>query len=209
MAIPALLNLVPADVIEYTAPKVEASYVAEQAPESDIRPAIERIADKWGIASSTLYNLAESESGVGKERVGDGGKSCGIIHFHQDFYPEEFSKCDDDEYILNKAAEMIANGEEWKFTPCSCIQTAKAMGAKLPKGNANDLFPNTSEAPRVGGVLILKYWNPDRHHVAYIEKISENGYHIVEGNFEKCKITRRVIPIEDRHIMGAYKWSDE
>lgn len=166
---------------------------------------IARIASAHKIEYQTLYNLAESESKLGEQRIGDGGKSCGIIHFHKDYYPEEFSKCEDDEYILNRAAEMISKGEDWKFTPCSCVQFAKAMGAKLPKGSANDLFPNTSEFPRVGGVLILKYWNPDRHHVAYIEAIKEDGYHIVEGNFERCKITKRVIPFNSKNIMGAYK----
>lgn len=140
--------------------------------------------------------------------MGDKGKSCGVIHFHKDHYPEENSRCDDDEYILTRAAEMIAKGEDWKFTPCSCVQTAKALGAKLPKGDANELHPNTSEAPAVGGVLILKYWNPARHHVAYIDSIQPDGYHIIEGNFEKCKITSRVIPFDSKNIMGAYRYPE-
>ncbi len=201
--------ITPVSVQEFTRPHVA---YAQEAPHIEIvetkEDQIKRIAEAHKIPPLTLRNLAESESQLGLKRVGDGGKSCGIIHFHKDYYPEENSKCDDDEYILNRAAEMIANGEDWKFTPCSCVQFAKARGAKLPKGNASDLFPNTSEAPRVGGVLILKYWDPDQHHVAYIESIDETGYHIIEGNFERCKITRRVIPIGDKHIMGAYKSLD-
>lgn len=194
---PIIANDVIAEEIALEAPKIAYTESLEEK--------IARIASNHKIEYQTLYNLVESESQLGQQRVGDNGKSCGVVHFHQDFYPEEFSRCDDDEYILNRAAEMLANGEDWKFTPCSCVSFAKAMGAKLPKGSANDLFPNTSEFPRVGGVLILKYWNPDRHHVAYIEAIKEDGYHIVEGNFERCKITKRVIPFNSKNIMGAYK----
>ena len=160
---------------------------------------------EFGLRKDILWNLAFSESRLGEDRIGDSGKSCGVIHFHKDYYPEENSRCDDDDYILRRAAEMIANGEEWKFTPCSCVQQARAMGAKLPKGNANDLFPNSTEIPAKGGVVILKYWNPDRHHIAYIEKVTAEGLYIVEGNFKPCLVSRRFIEHSSKHIMGFYK----
>jgi len=88
-----------------------------EASEETLEQQIDRIALAHEISTTTLYNLAWSESKLGTQRVGDDGKSCGVIHFHKDYYPEENSRCNDDEYILNRAAEMLANGEGWKSHP--------------------------------------------------------------------------------------------
>jgi len=199
--------LSPASVMTYTTAPIQVFAEESQFIET-IEEKINQVALSHKIATTTLYNLAMSESSLGEKRVGDSGKSCGVIHFHKDYYPEENARCEDDEYILNRAAEMIAKGEEYKFTPCSCVQFVKAKGAKLPRGDADDLFPNT-DVPSVGGVMILKYWKPERHHVAYIESIEKDGYHIIEANFKKCAITRRVIPINDKHIMGFWQVWEE
>lgn len=211
MSLPVLFGGVVSSTTTYTKEIINPSVYASESVYTPITETLEQKIDRIALANKidprTLYNLAESESQLGEQRIGDKGKSCGIIHFHQDYYPEEFSKCADDEYILNRAAEMIANGEDWKFTPCSCVQFAKARGVKI-KGNANDIFPTSTAIPTVGGVVILKYWNPDRHHVAVIEEVTETGLNIIEGNFERCKITRRFIPFESKNIMGYYKYQE-
>ena len=211
LGLPVLLGGVLSSTTTYTKdfvnPLAYASETQSTLITENLEQKIERIALSHKIEFKTLYNLAESESQLGEQRIGDKGKSCGVIHFHQDYYPEEFSRCDDDEYILNRAAEMIAKGEDWKFTPCSCVQFAKARGVKI-KGNANDLFPTSTVIPTVGGVVILKYWNPDRHHVAVITEVTETGISIIESNFERCKITRRFIPFESKNIMGYYKFQE-
>jgi hypothetical protein len=193
----------------------QVAYPPVYALESDIRPVIEsledkivRIATEYNVSTTTLYNLAMSESSLGENRVGDQGKSCGVIHFNKDYFPEEFSRCDDDNYILSRASELISKGEEWRFTPCSCVQFAKARGVKLPKGNASDLFPNT-EVPSVGGVIIMKYKSGE-HHLIPITKdtIQPDGFHAVSANKEPCKITREIIPFDSKQIMGFYKYPE-
>lgn len=84
---------------------------------------------------------------------------------------------------------------------CSCVRFARSQGAELPYGvDAKDLVPNSE--PEVGGVIILQY---KETHVAYIEEISEEGYHIREGNYRPCEITERVIPVDDHRIVGFWK----
>ena len=165
---------------------------------------IDRIAIQHDIATTTLYNLAFSESSLGEKRTGDNGKSCGIIHFHKDYYPEENSRCDDDEYILTRAAEMIADGEGWKFSPCNCYAFANVLtDYKLPK--MRDILPN-SNYPRVGGLVILRYTN-DKH-IAIVQSVETDGFWIREANFEACKLGRRFIDWNDPHLKGFVDYRD-
>lgn len=89
----------------------------------------------------------------------------------------------------------------------SCVKTARWLGADIPLGDAEDLTPN-NELPRVGGVVILKYWDPVRYHVAVVESVEQDGLHIAEGNFKPGEFSRRVIPLDSKNIMGYYKRSD-
>lgn len=83
---------------------------------------------------------------------------------------------------------------------CSCVQTARFLGAKLPYGNASELVPNAT--PSVGGVVILHY--PSAYHVAYITALSSDGIHIAEGNYKHCEYTERVIPYDYKPIVGFW-----
>jgi hypothetical protein len=165
-----------------------------------IEQQIDRVATGHNIATTSLYNLAMSESSLGDARIGDGGKSCGIVHFHSDYYPMENSRCADDEYILNRAAEMIANGEGWKFTPGNCYAFATAMLGKLPK--MAEITPN-SDYPRVGGLAIMQY--SDKH-IGVVTSVTDEGFWIKEANYEPFKITKRLIKWNDSHIRGY--WSN-
>jgi len=163
-----------------------------------IEQQIDRIAIAHNIPTTSLYNLAMSESSLGKARVGDEGKSCGIVHFHSDYYPLENSKCNDDEYILNRASEMIAGGEGWKFTPGNCYAFATAMLGRLPK--MAEIIPN-STYPRIGGLAIMQY--KDKH-IGVIQEVTEEGFWIKEANYEPYKITKRQIKWNDPHILGYW-----
>lgn len=81
---------------------------------------------------------------------------------------------------------------------CSCVVTARMEGLALPKGDAKDLKPNS--APVVGGGVLLSYSTAD--HVAVIKEIHREGMWVVEGNFNKCKRTKRLVRWDDRHIKG-------
>ena len=103
---------------------------------------------------------------------------------------------------IEKIIQPVENEENSIFN--SCVLTARWLGVDVPLGDAEDLTPNNI-LPRVGGVVILKYWDPVRYHVAVIESVQTDGLHIAEGNYEKGKFTRRVIPLETKNIMGYYK----
>lgn len=189
--------------VTYTAIHAEASQAIEAQKEETKLEQIDRIALAHNIATTTLYNLAFSESSLGEKRVGDSGKSCGIIHFHKDYYPEENSRCGDDEYILSRAAEMIANDEEWKFTPCNCVSYTKTLVGKLPR--MWDIVPN-SLYPRIGDLVILRYTN-DKH-IAVITKVTEAGVWIKEANFKPCALGTRLIEFGDSHLKGYYSLAE-
>lgn len=184
-------------MIEYTAVPVYAQEFIEKS--ETLEEKIVRIAEAHNIATTTLYNLALSESSLGEQRVGDNGKSCGVVHFHKDYYPEENARCSDDEYILNRAAEIIASGEAYRFTPCNCFQYTKIFVKGLPK--MSEVVPN-SDYPRVGGLVIFNY--KGIKHIAYIVKVSEKGMLVKEANFKPCLTAERFIDFTDKAIVGFY-----
>ena len=148
-----------------------------------------------------------SESSLGKQRVGDGGESCGVIHFHRYFFPKENSKCNDDEYVLNRAAEIIKAGEAWKyFTPCSCIQQAKAVGATIPSGtNASDLEPNIGIAELQVNDLVLFRDKSGKAHVGVFKGRTEAEKLIIDqSNWEACKSERWYLSTYDPLIYGYW-----
>lgn len=185
-----------------------APIVVLEAPKRGLHERINAVAEEFGISSTTLYNLALSESSLGKNRIGDGGKSCGVIHFHKDFYPLENSRCDDDEYILRRAAEMIRDGLEYKFSPCSCISTAKNLGVKIPpKTNASDLVPNVPLSGLLKGDLVLFFYKKSgEYHVARFDGLVGGKLSVSEGNYIACKApTTRLVDVADPTIRGYWR----
>lgn len=85
---------------------------------------------------------------------------------------------------------------------CSCVKTARLHGANIPLGaNAWDLSPNTF-TPYVGVVILMKY--PHTSHVAVIEKVENDGYWVVEGNFNRCELSRRFVLKSYSRIVGFW-----
>lgn len=171
-------------------------------PIETIEQQIDRVALARKIATTSLFNLAMSESSLGEKRIGDNGKSCGIIHFYQPSYPYEFENCKDDELILNKAAEMIAEGKGYEFTPGNCYQFAKVLVGKLPK--MAEIVPN-SDYPRIGGLAIFQYKSK---HIGVITEVLEDGFWIREANYEPYKISKRFIKWSDSKLVGFASYKD-
>lgn len=196
-------------VAEKTAVQVEANYTPVTLHEplgETLEQKIDRIASEYNISPKTLYNLVKSESNFNPKARGTSGE-VGLVQIMPS-WGFTVEQMEDPDFALTFAAKKISEGKEWMWTVCSCKSYVKARGAKMPKGDANDIFPNT-ELPRVGGVVILKYWNPDRHHLAYIEKITSEGLHIAESNYTRCLVSRRIIPLESKNIMGYWQsWLD-
>ena len=85
---------------------------------------------------------------------------------------------------------------------CSCIATARMLGANLPKGDAKDLKRNSP--PTVGGVVILRYGSV--YHTSYIQYLFPGGMWVQEGNKIPCKYSERFIFFTDPNIIGF--WSE-
>ncbi len=100
---------------------------------------------------------------------------------------------------LFEESEEVEKLEESIY--CSCIKTARELGADIPIGtNAWDLEPNTSRYTK--GVLILLQY--DSRHVAVITELADDGIHVSEGNFRKCEATNRVIDYDSPEIIGFW-----
>ena len=158
------------------------------------------VAQEKGILPSYLYNLAESESSLGLNRIGDNGDSCGVIHFDKVYYPVENSHCDDDWYILRAAADMIKSGEGWKFTPGSCVSYVRTFLPQVPHVDAKWFKPNTTIA--VGRLVIFNYngvW-----HVAYITALNAETFTVKEANYIPYKLDTREVDYNDPHIVGFW-----
>lgn len=168
-----------------------------------IEDKINRVAEAHKIATTSLYNLAMSESSLGEKRVGDGGDSCGIIHHMRQFYPEQFARCDDDEYILNFAAEQIAQGNGDIYVPGNCYAFVRALLGKIPK--MSEIQPNTA-IPRKGEIAIFYY--KGKKHIAVEDEILEDGFWVREANFLPFVIGRRFIKWNDPAFAGFYSLPD-
>ena len=199
-----------ANTVSYTAEVVAPVAHAASlppAPVETVEQKIVRISKEVSIASTTLYNLAFSESTLGEFRVGDNGKSCGVVHFNKDYYPVENSRCDDDDYILTRAAQMIKAGLAYRFSPCSCIATARNLGVSLPIGvDADDLRPNiTLSKLRPGDLVLFKYKN-GLYHVAVYQGLSNGLLRVKEGNYTPCRApTARLVSPADYSIRGFWR----
>ena len=90
---------------------------------------------------------------------------------------------------------------------CSCVRYISSIISDLPNLDAIDFPLNTIE-PKAGDIIKLQYYNATTsnyiYHLSLIEEITEEGYKITEGNYEKCKETRRFIPKNDEHILGFF-----
>jgi len=185
-------------------PSVFAVPIAEASdypPPLSLEARASAIAEEYGIGTTTLFNLIESESQWNpnaESKTGD----CGLTQLNEEHTGIPCNKAKDPDVALRYAAEKLAKGETWRWTVCSCVQQLKAMGIKVPKGwNADDFIPNT--IPSKGVVIILKY--KTLYHVALITDISDKGFHIRESNYQPCKTGSRVIPFNSPEIVGFWR----
>lgn len=105
--------------------------------------------------------------------------------------------------MTTKDIVEIEKIEKIDNTYCSCIKTARRLGIAIPYNtNASDFIPNTT--PHVGALVLFKFTN-DIYHVAYIDKITNDGLFILQGNKEKCKYTEEWISWDNPYLIGFWK----
>jgi hypothetical protein len=92
-----------------------------------------------------------------------------------------------------------------KDTYCSCVRTARLFNKNVPLKDAVKFAPNITLHERGEKDFILEKFD-DVYHIAYIERISNLGYHVIEGNFRECEYSKsRVIPYNSKNIRGFYR----
>jgi hypothetical protein len=207
-----LLAILGASIASVFAP-TDASYVRAAtieppiviaAPQETLPEMAARIALAHGIATSTLANLAASESNWNPNAVGDDDCSYGLTQ--QNICATKVTKEEalDPETALTIAAEDIAAHRESRYTVCNCwgylstrIKSLPRMAAIQPTGPA-----------QIGAVAI--FWYKDKQmgapvkHIAEIAKMDATGFTVLETNFTHCLYDRRWISWDDPHLEGFW-----
>lgn len=164
----------------------------------------DRIAIENGVSTTTMHAIIDTETGGtwDPSRVNHETGDYGLVQINLRYSPDVTKEqALDPDFALNYLAKEIKAGHESRWVGCSCVQTAKALGVPLPKGDAEDLIPN-SDYPHVGGVVKIKYGNV--YHVAVIKKVTEKGLEVRGGNKVHCRITNDFIALNDPRILGYW-----
>lgn len=184
-----------------SSPVVIVQHYASNTPQS----LISKVAEEVGISSSTLYNLAMSESNLNPNAIGDKGCSVGIVQInlcvHTSISKEQALN---PEWALRYAAREILADREDAWSVCNCYSYVWTKKKGLPK--MAQIQPN-SEA-QVGSVAIFYYKDRETgkqvKHVALVTRVTSNSVTVDEANFTKCLTGTRVIPISDPRMVGFW-----
>lgn len=90
---------------------------------------------------------------------------------------------------------------------CSCVRYAEFLIPGILLIDAID-YPLNTITPKVGDIIKLQYYNEETtnyiYHIAVIKEITEEGYEIEEGNYNKCEKSERTILLDDDKILGFF-----
>lgn len=182
--------------------------VVEPVPIVETLPMMsDRIAENYGVASSTLRNLVWTESRWDPNAVSPTG-DCGLVQINSEVNPsEQYVPCDkakDPAYALNFAAQYLAAGKSDQWVACNCYLYLKTRIRGLPSMAA--IVPNGP--PSVGTVAILEYKDRETgaliKHVALIESMDATSFTVAETNWTACLFDRRTIEWGDPHLRGFF-----
>ena len=171
-------------------------YAESTLPES-IVDKIDRIASEHGVATTSLYNLANCESKL--DPLADNGFDRGIVQINRKAGHMTDTEAFDPDFALNWAAEKIAAGQGHIWTCGNCYSYAMTQLGKLPK--MVQITPNT-EHPRVGGLVVFNY--SGTKHVAVIKSVVEEGINVKECNFKAYTCGSRLIKWDDSRVTGYW-----
>ena len=91
--------------------------------------------------------------------------------------------------------------ETSQYTPeCSC-KVFVAQYVDMPFGDADSFDPNIPR-PMAGSVALLRYG--DVPHMSYVKSVSDGFVVVMEGNYEKCRITERTVALDDLALRGFW-----
>ena len=203
----------PAQIETAEAPTQEVSFVATvvepvEAPEPptlNVQALVSDIAKEYGVSSTTMYNVAKSESELQADPPGynDGGLACGVVQVHADVWNLDCDELKEKPQIgLELLASRMKIGDAWKYwTPLNCYTFVNTkFGFGLPK--MAGIVPNSE--PLEGSVAIFQYSNGIKH-VAYVTSVQEGKFSVQEANFKPGLIGTRIISLQDPFLVGFYQ----
>ncbi len=185
-------------------PTVVLNFATSSEPEKPtIESLISDIAKEYKISSTTLFNLADSESELNPDPKGhnDGGRAAGIMQIHYKTWGFTKEQVLDPEFSLSFAAKHIAEGDAWKYwTPMNCYTFVNTkFNFTLPPMDV--LYPNSPI--KVGSVAIFMYSGGVKH-VALVTNIKGGNFVVQEANYKPGVIGNRTIPLSDPHLIGFW-----
>lgn len=90
------------------------------------------------------------------------------------------------------------------LTPeCSCVIFAHSLNSQVAPISAKWYRNLNNSVPVIGGLIIFKY--PNDYHVATIIDYSDEGFVVLESNYRKCQVDKRVVAYNDKNIIGFFK----
>ncbi len=188
---------------------VASDVVVPDAEPVTVQSLISDVAEQYHVSSTTLYNVAKSESHLQADPHGhnDGGLACGIVQIHAELWNMD---CDElishPELGLSFLAKHIKAGDAWKYwTSLNCYTFVDTkLGFGLPKMAA--IVPNTTM--RVGTVAVFVYKGGVKH-IALVTATHAGSFTVQEANFKPGVIGAREVSLTDPFLQGfwtAAKW---
>lgn len=166
-----------------------------EASESTLEEQVVSAAEEVGISTTTLFNLAWSESRLNPQA--DNGKDRGIVQISRQHHPEVSDWCSfSAPCALRWAAERIKAGYSYEWTVCNCYSYV-SLFERLPR--MGDLVPNAT--PAVGRVAVFQY---KVKHIAVITKLEERGFWVKEANYKPCLVGERFVGWGDKALLGFW-----
>lgn len=175
---------------------------------TSVEPLISSIAEEMGVSSTTMYNVALSESGLQADPKGhnDGGLACGVVQVHADVWHMDCQDLiDHPEVGLRFLAKHLKMGDAWKYwTSLNCYTYLSHLVdvPKMAQIQVDTTIPHTGE--------VAIFWYRDKStkelekHVAYVSSVQNNTFTVKEANFKGGLIGERVIPKSDPYLSGFY-----
>ncbi len=196
----------PITTVEVKSPVVELQKAVDER--IVIKPTLEslisKVAQETGVSSTTLYNVAQSESGLQADPQGhnDGGLAAGLVQIHYETWGVTKEQALDPEFSLNFLAQRIKAGDAWKYwSSLNCYAYLKysLKISGLPK--MAQIIANSSL--KKGAIAIFNY-SGNIKHVAYVTAVNGHTFTVKEANFKAGVIGTREISIDDPYLMGFW-----
>ena len=150
-----------------------------------------------GISSTTLYNLAWSESTLDPTKYSKTGDR-GIVQVNEKYHAEVSDQCAYDPLCsLTWAANRIKKGYLYEWTVANCYSYV-SLFVDLPK--MAQIKSNAT--PAVGRVAIFSYKGVK--HIALITKLNTSTFSVKEANYHPALISTREVSYNDKSLIGFY-----